>query len=66
MLPEGVDLPVRQENASVAYLLADEGRMGGRRGAAWKARNLGARLGYAAAVRVRVKQCPVCESKQGH
>lgn len=66
VLPEGVDLPVRQENASVAYLLADEGRMGGRRGAAWKARNLGARLGYAAAVRVRVKQCPVCESKQGH
>ncbi|KIR53471.1 vacuolar protein sorting 41 [Cryptococcus gattii Ru294] len=61
VLPEGIDLPVRQENASVAYLLADEGRMGRHGGAAWKTRNLGARLGYAAAVRVRVKQCPVCE-----
>ncbi|OWT37452.1 vacuolar protein sorting 41 [Cryptococcus neoformans Bt1] len=61
VLPEGVDLPIRQENASVAYLLADGGRMSGHGGAAWKTRNLGARLGYAAAVRVLVKQCPACE-----
>lgn len=61
VLPEGVDLPIRQENASVAHLLADGGRMSGHGGAAWKTRNLGARLGYAAAVRVLVKQCPACE-----
>ncbi|WRT70170.1 uncharacterized protein IL334_007164 [Kwoniella shivajii] len=55
-LPEDVELPQRQENASVTYLLSES--KNGSQG--WKSRALGGKLGYAAAVRVRVGRCPVC------
>ncbi|WWD19691.1 hypothetical protein CI109_104155 [Kwoniella shandongensis] len=69
-LPDAdIELPQRQENASVTYLLStsDKGGlgMGGVGGQGWKVRNLGAKLGYAAAVRVRVGRCPVCEHGGG-
>ncbi|ODN99053.1 hypothetical protein I350_07207 [Cryptococcus amylolentus CBS 6273] len=64
VLPEDVELPRRQENPSVTYLLQDNDKSGGVSSQAWKTRALGATLGHAAAVRVRVKQCPICE-KQG-
>nr|XP_019044083.1 vacuolar protein sorting 41 [Kwoniella bestiolae CBS 10118]OCF23013.1 vacuolar protein sorting 41 [Kwoniella bestiolae CBS 10118] len=58
-LPEDVDLPQRQENINVTYLLANGA--GGGKGQNWKSRAIGGKLGYAAAVRVRVGRCPVCE-----
>ncbi|WVQ84653.1 hypothetical protein IAT38_006808 [Cryptococcus sp. DSM 104549] len=64
-LPEDVELPQRQENQSVTYLLSDGDKGGGAGGMAWKARTLGAKLGYAAAVRVRVGRCPVCVHDDG-
>ncbi|WVF72944.1 hypothetical protein IAT40_007762 [Kwoniella sp. CBS 6097] len=67
-LPDDVDLPPRQESANLSYLLssADTGGQasllkgsGGGKGGAWKVRHLGGKLGYAAAVRVRVGRCPI-------
>ncbi|WVR07632.1 hypothetical protein IAU60_004674 [Kwoniella sp. DSM 27419] len=60
-LPEDVDLPQRQESASLSYLLSDP--KGTRGGQGWKARSLGGKLGYAAMVRVRASRCPVCEKR---
>ncbi|OCF38071.1 vacuolar protein sorting 41 [Kwoniella heveanensis BCC8398] len=72
-LPDEVDLPPRQESTNLSYLLssADSGGLhgtllkgsGGGKGGAWKVRQLGGKLGYAAAVRVRVGRCPVCEKR---
>ncbi|KAK8853266.1 hypothetical protein IAR55_003968 [Kwoniella newhampshirensis] len=68
-LPDAdIELPQRQENASVTYLLSTSDKSGigmGVGGQGWKVRNLGAKLGYAAAVRVRVGRCPVCEHGGG-
>ncbi|WVO14232.1 hypothetical protein L204_101864 [Cryptococcus depauperatus] len=60
-LPEDVELPLRQGNPSLLYLLIDNYKPSGNAGSGWKARNLSAKLGYAASVRVRVKSCPICE-----
>ncbi|WWC72071.1 uncharacterized protein I206_106031 [Kwoniella pini CBS 10737] len=57
-LPEDVELPLRQENLNISYLLDDKKKIGGKN---WKSRAIGGKLGYAAAVRVRVGRCPVCE-----
>ncbi|OCF77367.1 vacuolar protein sorting 41 [Kwoniella mangroviensis CBS 8886] len=62
-LPEDVELPQRQENINVTYLLANGGS--GAKGQNWKSRAIGGKLGYAAAVRVRVGKCPVCEKGGG-
>lgn len=52
-----IDLPSRPENASVSHLLSNDNR----RNTKSRERDLSAKLSYAAAVRVRVGRCPVCE-----
>ncbi|WWC91761.1 uncharacterized protein L201_006708 [Kwoniella dendrophila CBS 6074] len=60
-LPEDVELPQRQGNVSLSYLLSNNTKNGNTNGQNWKARALGGKLSYAAAVRVRVGKCPVCD-----
>jgi len=61
-LPDsGIDLPTRPEAASIGYLLSSENR----RSNAAHVKSLGGKLSFAAAVRVRVRGCPVCEHKKG-
>ncbi|RXK35663.1 vacuolar protein sorting 41 [Tremella mesenterica] len=60
LLNADVELPVR-EDAAVSHLLSgDRGKS-----VRTRQRELGAKLSYAAAVRVRVGGCPVCSHKRG-
>ena len=57
-----VALPPRPESAAVNQLMSQDGR----HGAKGFKRGLATRLGYAAALRVRVGGCPVCRrAKEG-
>ena len=56
LLNPDIELPPPAEHPAINQLLSTE-----RRGAKTQRRELGAKLSYAAAVRVRVGSCPVCE-----
>lgn len=54
-----IELPPHPEDATISHLLSDDNR----RNARSRERELGSKLSYAAAVRVRVGKCPVCEQR---
>lgn len=64
VLSEDIELPERPENAAVTHLLmADKPGAAGNKAALSRA--LGAKLSFAAMVRVRVGSCPVCKMHKG-
>lgn len=58
-----IELPPKPEGAGLSHLLVSGEK--GRGGTRERERELGGRLSYAAAVRVRVGRCPVCERGKG-
>ncbi|KLT39187.1 vacuolar protein sorting-associated protein 41 [Cutaneotrichosporon oleaginosum] len=63
VLAEDIELPERPENAAVTHLLMADKYVAGSK--AGLSRALGAKLSFAAMVRVRVGSCPVCKLHKG-
>ncbi len=62
-LPDGVDLPDRPD--TLASFLFSSMMANGQPGSQGANKALGAKLAYAATVRVRVRGCPVCRKQSG-